>query len=178
MARRKTWNEKLHDAKDLPKVIQISEQSNCSWGRGSCVVPAPLEVDQLMRQVKRGRVVTSTELRETLAASHGTDVACPIVTGIFCWIAAHAAVEAEELGSRRTTPWWRTLKARGELNPKYPGGLERQRALLESEGHTMIVKGKRLFVSDYERRLARLQPETPATRTPGSPRSVPSRSQT
>lgn len=107
MARRKSWTEKLHDAKGLPKIVLIDEKAR-SWGKGRCVVPAPLEVDQLMRQVKRGRVVTSKELRETLAAAHDTDIACPIVTGIFCWIAAHAAVEAEELGVRRITPWWRT----------------------------------------------------------------------
>ncbi|MFO1005969.1 MAG: MGMT family protein [Planctomycetaceae bacterium] len=175
MARRKSWNEKLHDAKDLPKVVQIDETSACTWGRGSCVVPAPLEVDHLMRQVKRGRVVTSKELRDALATAHGTDVACPIVTGIFCGIAAHAAVEAEELGEARTTPWWRTLKAGGELNPKYPGGIERQRALLEAEGHTMIARGKRWFVHEHERRLANLTPKSRMAREAGSQTTVASR---
>lgn len=175
MARRKSWNEKLHDAKDLPKVVLIDENSACTWGRGSCVVPAPLEVDQLMRQVKRGRVVTSKELREALATAHGTDVACPIVTGIFCWIAAHAAAEAEEQGTQRTTPWWRTLKAGGELNPKYPGGLERQRTLLEAEGHTIIARGKRWFVHEHERRLATLTSNSRITREPGSKASAASR---
>ncbi len=158
MARHKSWTEKLHDAKDLPKVIQIDERSARAWGEGTCVLPAPLEVDRLMRQVKRGRVTTSKELREVLATFHGTDIACPMVTGIFCWIAAHAAAEAEERGERRTTPWWRTLKAGGELNPKSPGGLDRQRALLEAEGFEIVAKGKRLFVSEYERRLAKLDP--------------------
>lgn len=175
MARRKSWNEKLHDAKDLPKVVQIEEASACTWGRGSCVLPAPLEVDHLMRQVKRGRVVTSKELRHALARAHGTDVACPIVTGIFCWIAAHAAVEADELGEARTTPWWRTLKAGGELNPKYPGGLERQRALLEAEGHTIIARGKRWFVDEHERQLANLTPKSRTARKPDSKTTVVSR---
>ena len=114
--------------------------------------------DHLMRQVKRGRVITSHELRSALATYHETDLACPLTTGIFGWIAAHAAEEAEEQGERRPTPWWRTLKAGGELNPKYPGGLERQRTLLESEGHRVIARGKRLFVEGFEKRLDRLEP--------------------
>lgn len=155
-----TWTEKLHRSNDLPKIVEITGRMSRSWGEGSCVVPAPIEVDHLMRQVKRGRVITSHELRQALAASHETDLACPLTTGIFCWIAAHAAVEAEERGERRTTPWWRTLKSGGELNPKSPGGLERQRALLESEGHTIIARGKRLFVEGYEKRLAKLEATT------------------
>ncbi len=160
MAHKKTWTEKLHQSKDLPKIVQITGKMARSWGEGSCVVPAPIEVDHLMRQVKRGRVITSHELRTALATYHETDLACPLTTGIFGWIAAHAAVEAEERGERRPTPWWRTLKSDGELNPKYPGGLERQRALLESEGHSVIARGKRLFVEGYERHLGRLEPST------------------
>ena len=158
MAHKKTWTEKLRHSKDLPKIVQITGKMARSWGEGSCVVPAPIEVDHLMRQVKRGRVITSHELRSALATYHETDLACPLTTGIFGWIAAHAAEEAEEQGERRPTPWWRTLKAGGELNPKYPGGLERQRTLLESEGHRVIARGKRLFVEGFEKRLDRLEP--------------------
>jgi len=160
MARKSTWTEKLHKDKGLPKIMQITSKNARSWGEGSCVVPAPIEVDHLMRQAQRGRLVTSHELRQALATFHQTDMACPLTTGIFCWIAAHAAAEAEELGQRRTTRWWRTLKSGGELNPKFPGGLERQRGLLEREGHTIFAKGKRFFVAGYERHLAKLAPDT------------------
>ena len=88
------------------------------------------------------------------------DVACPITTGIFAWIAAHAAEEAAGEGKKRITPYWRTLKADGEINPKYPGGAEAVRELLEAEGHTVIQKGKRLLVKDYERSLAKIEPVT------------------
>lgn len=160
MARRKTWNEKLHAPHDLPKVVQISGSMSKKWGAGTCVVPSPLEVNHFMRQVRKGRLVTVNELREALATYHQTDLACPLTTGIFCWIAAHAAEEAIEQGQSRTTPWWRTLKSGGELNPKFPGGYERQRALLESEGHLVIQRGKRMFVDDFEHKLAKLNPET------------------
>ena len=74
-------------------------------------------------------------------------------TGIFAWIAAHAAEEAATEGKTRITPYWRTLKAGGELNGKYPGGVEQLKLQLEAEGHRVVAKGKRLFVADYEKRL-------------------------
>jgi len=47
----------------------------------------------------------------------------------------------KESGSVDITPYWRTLKSKGELNEKYPGGVEAQAALLKGEGHT-ILPGK------------------------------------
>lgn len=147
MARaKKSWNEKLHDVKDLPRVGQIEGKMSRRWGEGTMVIPSPLEVDGLMRQVRRGQLTTIDDLRKALARKHGATIACPITTGIFAWIAAHAAAEAEEEGAKRFTPYWRTLKTGGELNPKYPGGLAGVRKRLEAEGHRVIARGKRLFV--------------------------------
>jgi hypothetical protein len=159
MKAKKTWNEKLRDSKDLPKVGLNSGKLFAKWGGGTHVVPAPLEVDELMRKVRTGRVTTIDELRAALAAKHEVDVACPMTTGIFAWIAAYAADEAEQDGKKRITPYWRTLKAGGELNPKYPGGIENLRHRLEAEGHKIIQRGKRFFVADAERKLAGLTGE-------------------
>ena len=106
-----------------------------------------------MRRVPRGKVTTIAELRAALAARHRTTIACPITTGIFAWIAAHAADEAEREGKKRITPYWRTLKTGGELNAKYPGGPDAMRTRLEAEGHRVVAKGKRLFVEQHERRV-------------------------
>jgi hypothetical protein len=89
------------------------------------------------------------KLRAALARKHGTTIACPITTGIFAWIAANAAEEAAEAGAKRITPYWRTLKMGGELNPKYPGGIAGLRKRLESEGHAVKQKGKRYFVENF-----------------------------
>jgi len=123
------------------------------WGKGTMVVPAPEEVDALMKQVPKGKLVTINDLRVTLAAKHQLTFACPLTTGIFSWIAAHAADEAEAEGSKRVTPYWRTLKNGGELNPKYPGGVERIAQRLKSEGHRVLRRRKRAFVIDYEKSL-------------------------
>ena len=95
----------------------------------------------------------SKELRAALAKKHKADFACPITTGIFSWIAAHAAAEAEAEGAKRSTPYWRTLKTGGEVNPKYPGGVAVLAKRLRAEGHQLVAKGKRTLVADYESKL-------------------------
>ena len=153
MKARKSWREKLADDKGLPRVGQVTGKMSRRWGEGTMVIPAPLEVDALMKQVPKGRLVTINELRAALAARHKATFACPITTGIFSWIAAHAADEAETEGAKRITPYWRTLKTGGELNPKYPGGLKALTNRLRSEGHKIVNRGKRSVVAEYEKVL-------------------------
>ncbi len=151
MPRKKpTWREKLADDKGYPQTIQLSAEQSKRWGGGTMVIPAPREVDAIMRTVRKGRLISINEIRRQLAALHGANSACPITTGIFAWIAAHAADEAEQEGKRRVTPYWRTLKAKGELNPKYPGGIERLRTRLEAEGHVVVQRGKRFYVDGFQ----------------------------
>jgi hypothetical protein len=147
---KRSWREKLADDKGFPQVHPIDGTRSKRWGEGTFVIPAPREVDALMRAVRRGRVTTIDDLRRALAAKHGVTIACPITTGIFAWIAAHAAAEAETEGTKRITPYWRTLKSNGELNPKFPGGVDGLRARLEAEGHRVVQRGKRFFVEGFQ----------------------------
>lgn len=153
---KKSWQEKLADNKGFPKVFVIDKNKSRRWGEGTCVIPAPMEVNELMRCVPKGRLVTIDDLRKVLARRHGATIACPITTGIFAWIAAHAAAEAAAHGARRITPYWRTLKTKGELNPKYPGGIPALKRHLTAEGHKVIQRGKRFFVEDAARAVAQL----------------------
>lgn len=151
MKRKKTWREKLADNKGLPKIGRVEGKMTTRWGEGTMVIPAPIEVKELMDKVPKGKLASINELREALAKAHRTDIACPITTGIFAWIAAHAAEESAVEGAKRITPYWRTLKTGGELNPKYPGGIEGVRKRLQAEGHKVIQKGKRFLVADWEK---------------------------
>src|SRR5258708_19207082 len=139
---KKPWREKLHDVKDRPSVGPIRDKLAAKWGTGMMLVPSPLEVDAEMKRVPDGQTTTVNEIRSALAQKHNADFCCPLATGIFTWIAANAAEEAGLEGDGNSTPYWRTLKTGGELNPKFPGGVERQRELLEAEGHTVVQKGK------------------------------------
>lgn len=155
MKPRKSWREKLTDDKGLPKVGRVTGKMTKKWGEGLMVIPAPREVDALMKKVPRGRLTTIQELRAALARQHQADFGCPITTGIFAWIAAHAAEEAAAEGRKRITPYWRTLKTGGELNPKYPGGIPALKQRLVAEGHKVTQKGKRHLVADFEKVLFR-----------------------
>lgn len=150
---RKTWREKLLDDQDLSKVSVIEGGMSKRWGDGMCVIPAPREVDEIMKSVPKGRLITTKEIQATIAQKYNATLACPMCCGMFAWIAARAADEAETEGARRITPYWRTLKTGGELNPKYPGGVEALKVRLEAEGHRVVAKGKKWIVADYDRCL-------------------------
>lgn len=151
--KKKSWSEKLQDSKGLPKVEKITQKMSKRWGTGTVLIPAPAEVDELMRKVPKGKLVTINDIRIALAKKHGATIGCPITTGIFAWVAAHAAEEQKQKGETNITPYWRTLKTGGEINAKYPGGAEAQKILLEKEGHKVTQKGKKLVVINYDRAL-------------------------
>jgi len=151
----KSWQEKLADSKDLPKVAEITDKMSKRWGTGTVVIPAPKEVDEIMKGVPKGKVITINQIRSALAQRHGATIGCPLTTGIFAQIAARAAEEAAAEGKKDITPYWRTLKFRGELNEKYPGGVEAQAARLREEGHAIEPgRGKKPpKVKDFEKVL-------------------------
>lgn len=152
-SKKKTWLEKLSDSKDLPKLIKLNAVQSKKWGKGTMAIPSPLEVNAIMKKVPSGKLITINRIREKIAKKHHATIGCPITTGIFSWIAANAAAEAEAKGEKNITPYWRTLKQGGIINEKYPGGIEKQAELLELEGHYVIQKGKHWMVKDWEKRL-------------------------
>ena len=158
MAKKKNWTEKLNDSKGLPKIITIDAKTKkINWPHGTYILPSPLEVNALMKKVPKGKLTTTDSIRSTLASKHHTDYACPMVTGMFAWIAAHAAQEQADTGKKRITPYWRTLKAGGILNEKFPGGIQNLKKLLRAEGHQVVRKGrsKHFMVKDYENSLVK-----------------------
>ncbi len=159
MKTKTTWQEKLADnKKGLPKVERFDQKNGKNWPAGDYVIPAPVEVDAIMKKVPTGKLITINEIRQILAKKHQADYGCPITTGIFSWIAANAADEAEKEGKKRITPYWRTLKTGGILNEKYPGGLANLKKRLEAEGHTVVRKGrsKHFMVENYEKVIAKI----------------------
>lgn len=147
---KKDFNAMLQNKKDMPKIQVISDPKTIERYGGSRMYFAPPEdYDKVMKQVPYGKVITAGTIREYFAEMNQADFTDPMTAGIFISIAAWASHQRTE----DKTPYWRTLKAKGELNPKYPGGIEAQRKKLEAEGHAIIQKGRkniRYFVKDYE----------------------------
>ena len=158
MKKRKTWREKLADDKGYPQVVEITESMSQRWGTGTLVIPAPKEVNEIMGQVPRGKLITINQIREFVAREHGATIGCPITTGVFAWISAHAAEEAAAEGEKDITPYWRTLKSGGALNEKYPGGVDAQTTHLKEEGHEIEPgKGKKPpKVKNFEKVLVKV----------------------
>ena len=128
---KKTWREKLHTGKE-PEVVD-TPASMGRLGQGKMLIPTPLMVDELIREVPLGAVTTPRLLRWELARRAGVEVACPLCTGIFVRISAEAANEARAEGAPVVTPYWRVVGEKGKLNPKFPGGTTVQETLLGTE---------------------------------------------
>ncbi len=152
----KSWRKKLQDSKNLPRIVVLDEKQKKTYGEGTSVIPAPIEVDEVMRKVPKGKLITINQIAAALAKKHGTDHGDHMAATLFSNIAARAAVEAAEAGEKDITPYWRTVQEGGVLREKYPGGVEGQKALLEKEGHTIVRKGKKLAVQDFETKLFQL----------------------
>ncbi|HPJ22710.1 MAG TPA: MGMT family protein [Clostridia bacterium] len=147
---RKTFNEKMNDSMDLPKISVLTDSKMIDrYGGKKLLIAPPIEYDEVMRRIPEGRLTTSVDIRKYLSERHGADETCPLTAGLFMNIVAEAS---EERGYDET-PYWRSLKKGGELNAKYPGGLESQENRLKKEGHEIMSKGKRKFVKDYEKKL-------------------------
>lgn len=150
---KKDFNAMLKNSKDMPKIKIVTDPKTIEkYGGNKMYFAPPIDYDRAMRNVPNGKVTTVGNIREYFAKQNGADFTEPMTAGIFVTIAAWASYQRNE----NKTPYWRTLKTDGELNAKYPGGIEVQKEKLESEGHTIIQKGSknvRYFVKDYEKVL-------------------------
>ena len=148
---KKDFNAMLHKDAGMPKMQIITDEASIQkYGGNRMYFAPPLAYDRIMKTIPYGKVVTVGEIRAYLARTNGADFTDPITAGIFVSIAAWASFQR----TGDETPYWRTLKAGGELNPKYPGGIDAQKEKLEAEGHTIIQKGRkniRFYVKDYEK---------------------------
>lgn len=145
-----TWREKME--KDmLPKLVNVPPKWATLIGKGKMLIPTPLLVDAAVRKIPKGKLATVNTIRHYLADKAGADMTCPLTTGIFLNICAHAAEEDKLSGKKRVTPYWRVLKEAGQLNPKFPGGTDRQAAYLSEEGFQVMASksGKHYFVNKY-----------------------------
>ena len=71
---KKSWQERLADSKDFPKVVEITTDMSQRWGTGTVCIPAPIEVDEIMRKVPRGKLITINQIREIVAKRHGATI--------------------------------------------------------------------------------------------------------
>lgn len=146
---KKDFNAMLQRDNGMPKIQIVTDEATIKkYGGERMYFAPPITYDKIMKTIPKGKVITVGKIREYLAKVNHTDFTDPITAGIFVSIVAWASYQRKE----DETPYWRTLKANGELNAKYPGGVEAQKVKLEAEGHTVIRRGRtniRYYVKDY-----------------------------
>lgn len=162
---KKNWVQKLKDKETFPKVLKLEKSFPCYHAahkmgaeEGDPVVLVNAsEIMPLMVKVPKERLVTIREICQKIAKNHKVKACCSLTTGIFIMTVAHAVEEASAKGVRTDLtkiPYWRTLKADRFLNERYPGGLEGHKRRLEKEGHSVVARGKKYQVADFEKALA------------------------
>ena len=147
---RKDFNAMLRKDNGMPKIQIITDQAAIEkYGGSRMFFAPPAAYDAVMKTIPPGKVTTVGRIRSLFAEQNQADFTDPMTAGIFISIVAWASFQR----GKDETPYWRTLKADGELNPKYPGGIEAQREKLEAEGHTIVCRGRkniRYYVKNYE----------------------------
>lgn len=150
---KKDFNAMLNNSKDMPKTQIVTDKKTiATYGGNKMYFAPPIDYDNVMKSIPYGKLTTIGNIRRYFADLNDADFTEPMTAGIFVTIVAWASYQREN----EKTPYWRTLKGDGELNSKYPGGIEAQKQMLESEGHTVVVKGRkniRYFVKDYEKSI-------------------------
>lgn len=147
---KKDFNAMLHKKNDMPKTQIITDAKAIERYGGSRMFFAPAPTyNAIMKEIPNGKLTTVPEIRVYLAKENQADFTEPMTAGIFVSICAWASHQRE----KDKIPYWRTLKTNGELNPKYPGGIDKQIKKLNAEGREIIKKGRkniRYFVKNYE----------------------------
>src|SRR5258706_6750805 len=110
---KKSWRSKLEKAQQ-PSVFEMTRKWAQRYGAGKMLIPTPMMVDEVIRTVRRGELITTSAIRRTLAEKMWADVTCPLCTGIFVRIAAETSEEDRAAGKTRGTPDLRVVTGKSE----------------------------------------------------------------
>ena len=70
---KETWRQKLvsiAEKSNLPQMVEVTGKMSKKWGTGTVCIPAPIEVDEIMKQVPKGKLITINQIRGMLAKKH------------------------------------------------------------------------------------------------------------
>lgn len=154
---KKSWKEKFENpAKGLPKVVNGPPEWIKRFGGRKVLIATPYLVDEVIRKVPKGKLVTIKQIREKLAKDFKAESTCPLTTGIFLRIVSEVAEEDKKSGKRKVAPYWRIVRENGSLIDKFPGELKAQAKYLKEEGHKILSDKKVPKVKEFDKYLYRL----------------------
>ena len=152
-SKRKSAREKLL-SKQEREIVDVPPEAVSKLGGTTMLIARPLDIEDLVRTIPKGKLATTALVRAKLAADFGAETTCPLTTGIFLRLVAEAAEEDRAAGKTKIAPYWRVIKNDGSLNDKFPGGEKAHAELLKAEGFHVESSGKRKpRVTDFEKKL-------------------------
>jgi alkylated DNA nucleotide flippase Atl1 len=107
--------------------------------------PSRATIEAFINEIPEDRLVTTDLMRKELARWHGVEVTCPYDTRMVLQSIAN--------DPQTQVPYWRVLKANGEINPNYPGGQQGHAVQIQAAGFNLETAGKVLRVSQYKHSL-------------------------
>jgi 6-O-methylguanine DNA methyltransferase, DNA binding domain len=141
-------------AEPKDSIVEIAPQLERFFGcSGRMLKPCPETLAALIVQIPSGKIVTTDSLRRTLANRFGVEVTCPYDTKMALLAIAHTESDPNQSDPSQPIPYWRVIKANGELMPKHPGGPEAHAARLQAEGFTVDTSGKKPKIKQFKDKL-------------------------
>jgi hypothetical protein len=112
----KSWRDKLENPLEgLPKVVDVPVKWRKQMGGRKILVPTPMLVDERIRKVHKGKLVTTGQIRKDIAKEFKADSACPMTVGIFLRISSETAEEDRQKGKKKNN----TVLAGGQRRRKF-----------------------------------------------------------
>ena len=75
---RKSFNEKLQDSKDMPKIVEVTDEKSVKrYGGSQMLIAPPLEYNEIMSKVPEGKIITIKEIREFLTKNMALSLHVP-----------------------------------------------------------------------------------------------------
>lgn len=143
----KTIEQKMaHPAE--PQVKEMGVACGNNYPPGRMLIATPRIIEQHVRRIPEGEVMTVTELREALAREFDADYTCALTTGIFLRIVADYAEHTRGGRALPEIPYWRVVRADRTMNSKFAGGPSAQADKLRAEGHVLTPKADNFQLSD------------------------------
>ena len=152
---RKSAREKLLTRQER-EIVDVPPEGVTRLGGATMLIARPLDIDELVRTIPKGKLATTGTVRAKLARDFGAETTCPLTTGIFLRLVAEAAEEDRAEGNTKIAPYWRVIKNDGALNEKFPGGEKAHAELLKAEGFKIEAMGKRKpRVAEFEKHVVK-----------------------
>ncbi|MEA5449417.1 hypothetical protein VB780_12610 [Leptolyngbya sp. CCNP1308] len=119
----KTWKQKLEEPKE-PKVKVLQKPMAGALAGGTLLMPTPQLVKAFIEAIPAGQQIAFKDMRESIAKTQNSDVACPLSTSTCARIVAEAAWEDIQLGAdpSQVTPFWRAIAPDSTLAKKLACG--------------------------------------------------------